>query len=101
MMKLLQNRVAANRLLATGVLLAAKPAHASTTFSVTNPNDSGAGGSLRQAILDANAASGADTINFNIPGDGVRTSAPNNTIGGTTAGARNVISAIDEGVVII
>ncbi len=33
-------------------------------FSVTNLNDSGMG-SLRQAILDANAATGADTITFN------------------------------------
>jgi parallel beta-helix repeat protein len=33
------------------------------TFTVTNLNDSGAG-SLRQAILDANAAAGADTIQF-------------------------------------
>ena len=32
-------------------------------FSVTNTNDSGPG-SLRQAILDANAAAGADTITF-------------------------------------
>src|SRR5215471_6308886 len=39
---------------------------AQTTFVVTNTNDSGAG-SLRQAILDANANAGADTINFNIP----------------------------------
>jgi uncharacterized repeat protein (TIGR01451 family) len=37
------------------------------TYTVTNTNDSGAG-SLRQAILDANANPGADTINFNIPG---------------------------------
>lgn len=37
----------------------------SATFSVTTTNDSGAG-SLRQAILDANAAAGADTIDFNI-----------------------------------
>jgi uncharacterized repeat protein (TIGR01451 family) len=35
------------------------------TFTVTVTNDSGAG-SLRQAILDANAAGGADTIAFNI-----------------------------------
>lgn len=34
------------------------------TFTVTNANDSGAG-SLRQAVLDANAAAGADTIVFN------------------------------------
>ena len=40
---------------------------AATTFLVTNTNDSGPG-SLRQAILDANANPGADTINFNIPG---------------------------------
>src|SRR5262249_21776641 len=37
------------------------------TFLVTNTGDSG-GGSLRQAILDANGNAGADTINFNIPG---------------------------------
>ncbi|MFN0276964.1 MAG: choice-of-anchor Q domain-containing protein [Pyrinomonadaceae bacterium] len=33
------------------------------TFTVTNTNDSGAG-SLRQAVLDANAASGSDAIVF-------------------------------------
>ncbi|WP_414590445.1 DUF4347 domain-containing protein [Anabaena sp. CCY 9614] len=42
------------------------------TFIVTNTNDSGSG-SLRQAILDANANSGTDTINFSIPGSGVQT----------------------------
>src|SRR5215831_13008205 len=45
---------------------------AGTTFVVTNANDSGAG-SLDQAILDANANAGADTISFNIPGPGVHT----------------------------
>ena len=39
------------------------------TFTVTNTNDSG-GGSLRQAIIDANNAGGVDTIDFNIPGAG-------------------------------
>jgi hypothetical protein len=39
------------------------------TFTVTNTNDAGPG-SLRQAILDANALAGADTIAFNIPGAG-------------------------------
>lgn len=47
----------------------------STTFTVTNTADSGAG-SLRQAILDANAAAGADDIAFNIPGVGVKTITP-------------------------
>ncbi len=42
------------------------------TFNVTTTNDSGAG-SLRQAILDANAAGGADTIAFNITGSAVHT----------------------------
>src|SRR5262249_48622057 len=42
------------------------------TFVVTNTNDSGAG-SLRQAILDANARPGTDFITFNIPGAGVKT----------------------------
>jgi hypothetical protein len=41
-------------------------------FPVTNTNDSGAG-SFRQALLDANAAVGADVITFNIPGAGVHT----------------------------
>jgi titin len=41
------------------------------TYLVTNTNDSGAG-SLRQAILDANANPGRDTIAFNIGGGGVR-----------------------------
>ena len=35
----------------------------STTYTVTNTNDSGIG-SLRQAILDANANPGADLITF-------------------------------------
>ena len=41
------------------------------TYTVTNTSDSGAG-SLRQAILDANASSGADDVAFAIPGDGVQ-----------------------------
>ena len=42
---------------------------------VTNTNDSG-NGSLRQAILDANAAPGADTIAFDIAGTGPHTITP-------------------------
>jgi hypothetical protein len=41
----------------------------SASFTVTNTDDSGPG-SLRQAILDANANPGADTITFDIPGTG-------------------------------
>jgi parallel beta-helix repeat protein len=37
------------------------------TFAVANLNDSGAG-SLRQAVIDANALAGADTISFNVAG---------------------------------
>jgi titin len=44
-------------------------------FTVTNALDAGAG-SLRWAIEQANAASGHDTIAFNIPGAGVHTIAP-------------------------
>ncbi len=43
--------------------LAAVPAAQAATFTVTNLNDNGAG-SLRQAIVDANAAAGADVIDF-------------------------------------
>jgi parallel beta-helix repeat protein len=46
-----------------------------TIFLVTNTSDSGAG-SLRQAILDANAHPGLDAIHFNIPGPGVQTISP-------------------------
>lgn len=42
------------------------------TFIVINTNDAGPG-SLRDAITFANAAPGADTIIFNIPGAGVQT----------------------------
>ena len=42
------------------------------TYTVTNTNDTGAG-SLRQAIQNANANGGADTIDFNIAGAGVKT----------------------------
>lgn len=45
------------------------------TLTVVNTSDSGAG-SLRQAILDANANAGADTIAFAIPGGGPFTIAP-------------------------
>ena len=47
----------------------ASPAAGQATFTVTTTADAGAG-SLRQAILDANAAPGAGLIAFAIPGAG-------------------------------
>ena len=46
-----------------------------SSLIVTNTNPSGAG-SFMQALLDANATPGLDTITFNIPGAGVKTIAP-------------------------
>ncbi|HKR10644.1 MAG TPA: Calx-beta domain-containing protein [Pyrinomonadaceae bacterium] len=45
---------------------------AAQNFVVTNTNNDGAG-SLREAIVNANATPGTDTISFNIPGTGVQT----------------------------
>src|SRR5829696_7786287 len=50
------------------------PSAFAATFTVTNTNDNGAG-SLRQAIVDANATAGLDTIGFSI-GSGVQTISP-------------------------
>jgi hypothetical protein len=61
--------------LAASLLVAAKPSYASTTFTVINTKDSGAG-TLRQAMFDANITPGADVINFNIAGTGVKTITP-------------------------
>ena len=51
------------------------------TFTVTTTADNGndsapTAGSLRKAIIDANASGGLDTIQFNIPGTGVQTIQP-------------------------
>jgi hypothetical protein len=62
-------------LMAVGLMLTAKPAHADTTFTVTSTSDF-TGGSLRAAISNANNTPGADTINFNISGSGVKTIRP-------------------------
>src|SRR5262245_53341026 len=48
-------------------------------FTVTNTNDAGSG-SLRQAILDANANPGPDTIRFNIGGGGLQTIRPTSAL---------------------
>lgn len=48
-------------------------------FVVTNTNNSGPG-SLRDAIINANATAGTDTISFNIPGPGVKVISLLNTL---------------------
>jgi hypothetical protein len=60
-----------------GPVVAAQSTVATVTFTVINTNDSGPG-SLRQAILDANASitAGADRIHFAIPGPGPHLIAP-------------------------
>jgi hypothetical protein len=50
-----------------------------TTYVVSNTNNSGSG-SLRQAILDANASPGLDMIGFAIPGSGVQTISPTSSL---------------------
>jgi titin len=51
-----------------------------STYTVTNTNDSG-GGSLRQAITDANNHAGADVIHFAI-GSGAKTISPSKSLPG-------------------
>src|SRR5262249_55592109 len=51
-----------------------------STFTVNNTADGGPG-SLRQAILDADAVNGqTSAIDFAIPGEGVQTIAPNSAL---------------------
>ena len=66
-----------NKLLAFGAVVlllsgAFAPEAEAAIFTVTSQGNNGPG-SLRQAITDANATPGADTIQFNIPGAGVKT----------------------------
>jgi hypothetical protein len=63
-----------------GLLAIAVSISHAATFSVDNINDAGAG-SLRQAVLDANVTTAADTIQFAIPGAG-----PHNIILQTSIG---------------
>ena len=51
--------------LTVGAVLASGELAGATTFTVTNTNDSGPG-SLRQAVIDANAAAGPDEIIFSV-----------------------------------
>jgi hypothetical protein len=81
-------------LVVAGIMLVgfSSPAHASTTFTVNSTANfsdantadgvcdalvSGGQCTLRAAIQQANATSGADTINFDIPGSEVKTFHPN------------------------
>ena len=52
---------------AAATALIAAPAGAATTFTVSDAGDSGTD-TLRAAITSANAAAGADTIDFNLGG---------------------------------
>ena len=52
---------------------------APATFTVTNTSDAGAG-SLRQAILDANANLGTDVVTFNIAASGVQSIRPGSAL---------------------
>jgi titin len=63
------------------LLLAASPAPwgAAATFTVSNTLDSG-NGSLRQAMLNANASNGMDKIVFHISGTGVHTISPHSAL---------------------
>ncbi len=64
----------------TSEFSACRTAVGPTMFTVTNTSDVGAG-SLRQAILDANANAGqTDTIVFNIAGSGTHTIAPTSSL---------------------
>ncbi len=60
------------------ILLVVSISARAATFTVSNTNAAGAG-SLQQAILDANASSGADLIHFNIASGGL-TIAPTNAL---------------------
>jgi hypothetical protein len=82
---------------AGGVLAAACPlaaAASASTYSLTSTADGGPG-SLRQAILDANAHSGADRVRFALAGSGVRTIAI--TSAGLPAGQAVTASATSSG----
>jgi trimeric autotransporter adhesin len=71
-------------LLLFGLQSATKPVHAATTFTVNSTADTGDATpdgtcdtcTLREAIQEANFVSGADTINFAIPGNGPHTITP-------------------------
>ncbi|HEV7428831.1 MAG TPA: Calx-beta domain-containing protein [Thermoanaerobaculia bacterium] len=79
-----KTRPAVSRGLFALLMLLATSASAST-FVVNSTLDSGAG-TLRQAIIDANAAAGIDTITFAIPGAGLHTISPASNLPNITEG---------------
>ena len=64
---------------AAGLAVLAAPHGNAATLIVSNTSASGPG-SFQQAILDANATNGLDTIAFHIPGTGVQTITPTNAL---------------------
>lgn len=74
-------RIAAIVIIALALLMLLGGHAAAATFTVVNTGDNGGldpapnggTGTLRQAIVDANAAGGSNQINFNIPGAGAHT----------------------------
>lgn len=68
----LNNDAIADEIILDGNKIKVNLSQPSATFTVINNADDGAG-SLRQAIVDANANSGTDLIDFAIPGSGVPT----------------------------
>lgn len=64
-----------------GLVLAFLNAGQGATFTVTTTADSGSG-SLRQALVAANATVGRDTIRFQIPGAGTHTISPTSALPG-------------------
>ena len=64
-------------------LLLCVPGLSGATFTVGNTNNNGAG-SFRQAILNANASAGSDTIDFNIPGTAPFTISPTSALPSVT-----------------
>lgn len=72
-------------LAAAGGMLAARPAQGAV-YTVTNTNDGNPApsGSFRKALLDANANAGADTIEFDLSGSGVKTIVLNSVLPSVT-----------------
>jgi CSLREA domain-containing protein len=80
--KILALGIVVAALVALSLMLIAQPARADITFTVNSTGDPGSGGcnrtecTLREAIASTNRFEGADTIRFDIPGEGVKTISP-------------------------